>query len=275
LKKKAPKNVAYDKKLHAGIIATLVSEGKSDTEILKVIGISKTTYQRWKKKEEIAKIYEENDAFKNSKYDPTTHVPAVEYFKIMRKTDEEIAEQFKIHISTLYRWIKEYPDFADAYSQTKLIANASALKELRDRGLTKQTIRKTKKVYKYFYVKDEKTAVVSTLERLVEKTEQEEDVLPDLNALKFFIQHNDSDHFTEKGRAKEEERTETRSKVLTVYEEKAMAVLDSQDASVLRMVDDIFKSLTIEEQADYMYKNDLTKMIDLISKKLEEADNAE
>lgn len=73
----------------------------------------------------------------------------VEYIEQARKlcllghTDEEMAKFFEVHISTIYQWKLDFPDFSDAIKQGKDIADIDVAEKLHTKAMGAITIKQT------------------------------------------------------------------------------------------------------------------------------------
>ena len=54
---------------------------------------------------------------------------------LLGHTDEELAEFFEVHVSTIHQWKLDYPDFSDSIKKGKEIADAEVSKSLYHRAL--------------------------------------------------------------------------------------------------------------------------------------------
>lgn len=54
---------------------------------------------------------------------------------LLGHTDEELADFFEVHVSTIHQWKLDYPDFSDSIKKGKEIADAEVSKSLYHRAL--------------------------------------------------------------------------------------------------------------------------------------------
>lgn len=54
---------------------------------------------------------------------------------LLGHTDEELAEFFEVHVSTIHQWKLDYPDFSDSIKRGKDVADAEVSKSLYHRAL--------------------------------------------------------------------------------------------------------------------------------------------
>ena len=70
-----------------------------------------------------------------SKYNPKYHVPWVKSLAMDGKTEHEIAESMEVSRSTLKKWEKEHPEFADALAYGKGAADSAVEQSLFKRAM--------------------------------------------------------------------------------------------------------------------------------------------
>lgn len=62
---------------------------------------------------------------------------------LLGHTDEEMAQFFEIHISTLYQWKLDYPEFSDAIKKGKEIADMDVAVKLLEKAKGAVTVKQT------------------------------------------------------------------------------------------------------------------------------------
>lgn len=191
----------YDANKHVEIITLLRAEGFSLEAVAEKIGITSETLVQWRKK------YPEvdtalGDPISNGgiepKYDALYHPVAVEYKRKVGKEVAQICKELEISKATYYRWRKLYLDFDKAAA----INNSPVDNDMVD-SLQKVARGYTTKKTKLFYeinTKRDKDGNTVREEVLVRKEVMEEDVPPNIAAIKAYLINRHPDDWTEKGR---------------------------------------------------------------------------
>lgn len=113
-----------------------------------------------------------------TKYDPKYHIPWARGLALRGATAEEIAREFGVAKSTLYKWAKEDEAFSNALNESRDIADMDVERTLYQRA-TGGKSRETKKVIE---IVDGQPQV-----KRVEETERE--LAPDVTACIFWLKN--------------------------------------------------------------------------------------
>lgn len=120
-----------------------------------------------------------------SKYNPKYHIPWVKSLAMDGKTEHEIADSMEISRSTLKKWEKDYPEFAEALAIGKGAADAAVEQSLFKRAMG----------FKY---KEKKTIITmdkdgNQMPARIESIERE--AIPDTGACIFWLKNRRRDRW--------------------------------------------------------------------------------
>lgn len=113
-----------------------------------------------------------------TKYDPKYHIPWARGLALRGATAEEIAREFGVAKSTLYKWAKEDESFSNALKESRDIADMDVERTLYQRAMGGKS-RETKKVIE---IVDGQPQV-----KRIEETERE--LAPDVTACIFWLKN--------------------------------------------------------------------------------------
>ena len=112
-------------------------------------------------------------------------------------TDEELARTMHISASTLYEWLKRFPEISEAVTRGRggaLVQIKNALFE-RAKGGTHAEIKAVKLRRREF---DAKTGRCVAEEEYIDYAREEKYFPPDTNAIKFWLTNRDPEHWSNK-----------------------------------------------------------------------------
>ncbi|MEO1658260.1 MAG: helix-turn-helix domain-containing protein [Pseudomonadota bacterium] len=84
---------------------------------------------------ETGQFTEGNGAGEWSKYDPDTHPQQAAKLCELGATDQELADFFEVHVSTIYRWRNQYAPFCEAVTRGKEHADERVVRSLFQRAV--------------------------------------------------------------------------------------------------------------------------------------------
>lgn len=115
---------------------------------------------------------------------------------LLGHTDEEMAQFFEIHISTLYQWKLDYPEFSDAIKKGKEIADMDVAVKLLERAKGAVTVKQTAiKMKDTLYNSEGKKISEEERIEVVDLMTQE---APDTTALIFWLKNRKSTAWRDK-----------------------------------------------------------------------------
>lgn len=118
-----------------------------------------------------------------SKYDNQFHPVIVRWMVRAGLNDEEIARELSLHRSTLYRWKDKYPEFAQAFAETKPFIDALVEDALLKRALG----------YQYTETEIRTDEQGRTMEKTVTRQ-----VVPDVTAQIFWLKNRQPERWRDK-----------------------------------------------------------------------------
>ena len=118
----------YSPKTHPKALAALIKVGYRNKELAELLGISESTFYRWRKRypqfretyeRGLAEAKERNGRARTgspSKYNPDIHPMLLRELLSADHTIEEVCDRLKVSTTTFYIWVHKHPEFRDAYN---------------------------------------------------------------------------------------------------------------------------------------------------------------